>query len=68
MTTVVTTTGTGTPVASPTRAGAGALVRHGDLALQFDTGRNTLARLVAAGVKTDQLDAVFLTHYHSDHV
>ena len=38
MTTRVTLTGTGVPHPAPGRAGAGTLVRSGDLALQFDAG------------------------------
>ena len=68
MATTVTITGSGTPVPSADRAGPGVLVEVGDLALQFDAGRNTLARLVAAGVAPGDLDAVFVTHYHSDHL
>src|SRR5947209_6692138 len=56
-------------------AGAGTLVRYGDDAsncstviLQFDAGRGTALRLSQAGVDVAQLDAIFLTHVHSDHV
>lgn len=66
--TTVTLTGTGVPHPSPGRAGAGVLVRHGDVALQFDAGRGTVLRLAEAGCGPHQLDAVFLTHVHSDHV
>ena len=68
MTTTTTITGTGTPVPSADRAGPGVLVEVDGLALQFDAGRNTLARLVAAGVSPGDLDAVFVTHYHCDHL
>lgn len=68
MTTTTTITGTGTPVPSPDRAGPGVLVEVDGLALQFDAGRNTLARLAAAGVSPRDLDAVFVTHYHCDHL
>jgi ribonuclease Z len=72
MATRVTITGTGTPVFNAHRAGPGALVQvdvDGDvISMQFDAGRSTLARLVAAGVSLYDLDAVFLTHYHSDHL
>lgn len=40
----------------------------GDLALQFDVGRSTVQRLAGAGLWPTDLDAVFLTHHHSDHV
>ncbi len=66
--TTVTLTGTGVPHPSPGRAGAGVLVRHGDVALQFDAGRGTVLRLAEAGTAPHELDAVFLTHVHSDHV
>ena len=67
-TTLVTVTGTGTPLAAADRAGPGVLVRRGDLHLQFDAGRATVTRLMGAGSSPAQLAAVFLTHYHSDHV
>jgi ribonuclease Z len=66
--TTITLTGTGVPHPSPGRAGAGVLVRRGDVALQFDAGRATMLRLTDAGCAPHQLDAVFLTHVHSDHV
>ena len=66
--TTVTLTGTGVPHPSPGRAGAGVLVRHGDVALQFDAGRSTVLRLAEAGCGVHELDAVFITHAHSDHV
>ena len=55
-------------------AGAGTLVRVGtvenncsDIFLQFDTGRGTSTRLAELDVALTQLDAVFITHLHSDH-
>lgn len=71
--TTVTITGTGCPMLDPNRAGPGVLVTVVDedsntLNLQFDTGRNTVPRLSALGVEPRDLDAVFLTHYHSDHL
>jgi ribonuclease Z len=47
--TTITLTGTGVPHPSPGRAGAGVLVRHDDVALQFDAGRATVLRLTEAG-------------------
>ena len=58
----VTLTGTGVPHPSPGRAGAGTLVRYGDVALQFDAGRGTALRLAEAGVGVTALTAVFVTH------
>lgn len=68
MTTTVTLTGTGVPHVAPGRAGAGALVRCDGLSLQFDAGRATVLRLAEAGVHCSDLDAVLLTHLHSDHL
>ncbi|HEX2383505.1 MAG TPA: MBL fold metallo-hydrolase [Acidimicrobiales bacterium] len=68
MTTEVILTGTGVPHPRPGRAGAGALVRHGEVALQFDAGRATVLRLMEAGTPPHALTAVFLTRVHSDHV
>jgi ribonuclease Z len=67
-TTTVTLTGTGVPHPSPGRAGPGVLVRHGETALQFDAGRGTMLRLTEAGTAAHQLDALFITHVHSDHL
>ena len=66
--TKVTITGTGMPPVEAGRAGPGVLVQHGDLALQFDAGRATSLRLAEVGIKPSDLDAVFITHHHSDHV
>ncbi len=72
---IVTLTGvqSGPPIFNG-QAGAGTLVRYGDDAdncsavrLQFDTGRGTNQRLSQLGVTAGQLNAIFLTHMHSDH-
>lgn len=68
MKTELVVTGTGFPMPDANRAGPGALVRRGDVTLQFDAGRSTVQRLTAAGVKTPQLTAFFATHHHSDHL
>lgn len=61
-------TGTGFPMPDANRAGPGALIRRGDITLQFDAGRSTVQRLTAAGVRTPALSAFFATHHHSDHL
>lgn len=61
-------TGTGFPMPDANRAGPGALVRRGDVTLQFDAGRSTVQRLVGAGARTEELTAFFATHHHSDHL
>ena len=64
----VTLTGTGVPHAAPGRAGAGVLVQYKDISLQFDAGRATVLRMIEAGVTPTNLTALFITHFHSDHV
>lgn len=71
----VTLTGTqGGPPVFMGQAGAGTLVQFGDdskgcnfVNLQFDTGRGTTQRLSQSGVAVGKLNAIFLTHMHSDH-
>ncbi len=64
----ITITGTGCPIPDPLRAGPGVLVQFGELAMQFDVGRSTVQRLAGAGLWPGELNAVFLTHHHSDHM
>lgn len=66
--TEVIVTGTGTPAPDPNRAGPGVLVRHGNIALQFDGGRATVMRLSSAKTTCAELTALFVTHHHSDHM
>ena len=74
MATTVTVTGTGTPIPTPDRAGPGVLVAWepsdgGDpVRIQVDAGRGTVMRLLGAGTSPGGLDAVLLTHHHSDHL
>ncbi len=65
---IVTLLGTGTPALKPHRYGAANLVQAGGLNLLIDAGRGASIRLNQAGVTPGEVDAVFLTHFHSDHV
>jgi len=68
MTIEVVLLGTGNPLPDRDRAGAATLVRAGGLTLLVDAGRAVCMRLAAAGVLPFMLDAVLLTHLHSDHI
>lgn len=71
----VTLTGTqGGPPVFNGQAGSGTLVQYGDdenncnaVNLQFDTGRGTTQQLSKAKTPVGKLQAIFLTHMHSDH-
>jgi ribonuclease Z len=68
MTIEVVLLGTGNPLPDRDRAGAATLVRAGGRSLLVDAGRGVCMRMVAAGVLPLMLDAVLLTHLHSDHI
>ena len=65
---VVTLLGTGDPIPSATRNGPAILVQAGGLKLMFDAGRGNTVRLRQVGLWPGQIDAVFITHFHSDHL
>lgn len=63
----VTLLGTGTPIPDPDRFGPSTLVEAGNQKLLFDAGRGVPIRLRQIKVPMGKIDALFLTHYHSDH-
>ena len=63
----VITTGTGAPLPDPGRAGPQAVVVAGDQILVFDAGPGSTHKLELI-MDASSVDALFLTHYHSDHI
>jgi len=64
----VTLLGTGAPVPSIERFGPSILVEAGGQKLLFDCGRGAAQRLWQLKIPLGQVDALFLTHLHSDHI
>ena len=64
----ITLLGTGCPVVHTERYGPAQLVRHGGHTVLVDCGSGVTQRLLAAGISGRELDAVLLTHLHSDHL
>ena len=63
----VTLLGTGGPRPRPDRFGPSTLIEAGKQKLLIDAGRGATIRLYELGVSLGTIDALLLTHYHSDH-
>jgi ribonuclease Z len=63
----VTLLGTGTPKPQADRFGPSTLIEAGGQKLLIDAGRGATIRLSQLGVPLGGIDALLLTHYHSDH-
>jgi ribonuclease Z len=64
----VTLLGTGAPPPVMNRFGPSILVEAGNQKFLFDAGRGALQRLAQMRIRWQDVDGVFLTHLHSDHV
>jgi ribonuclease Z len=64
----ITMLGTGTPFPTADRFGSAILVEAAGKRLLFDCGRGAVIRLTQAGVSPSEINGLFLTHLHSDHV
>ncbi len=60
--------GTGYPRPDADRAGPSTAVVLGEKLFVVDTGRGVMMRMTAAHLPAENLQAVFLTHLHSDHI
>ena len=63
----VTILGSGTCVPSIRRSSASILVRCNDKLLLLDIGSGTLRRLAETGTSINDIDLIFLSHFHPDH-
>lgn len=64
----VVTTGTGSAMPDPDRAGASAVVTVNGKILLFDFGRGVMESMIRAGISPLNVDYGFLTHHHFDHI
>ncbi len=64
----VTLLGTGSPAPVMRRFGPGVLVQAGGRNLLIDSGRGVTQRLMQLGLKLGEIDTLFITHLHSDHI
>ncbi|MDH3230612.1 MAG: MBL fold metallo-hydrolase [Alphaproteobacteria bacterium] len=65
---LLTLLGTGCPIVSADRYGPAQVVRHEDMTVLVDCGSGVTQRLVQAGLRGRDIDAVLFTHLHSDHI
>jgi ribonuclease Z len=64
----ITLLGTGTPFPNAERFGPAILVEAGSKKLLFDCGRGIVIRLAQAKVNPEEIEGIYLTHLHADHV
>jgi ribonuclease Z len=60
--------GTGSPFPDPTRAGPCSAIIAGDRLFIVDTGEASARNLGYMGIPAARIEAIFLTHFHSDHI
>ena len=64
----VITTGTGAPMPDKNRTGSQTVIVAGEQVLVFDAGPGSTLKLELSPVDVGAVDALFITHFHSDHI
>lgn len=62
------TTGTGAPMPDKNRTGSQTVVVAGKQIMVFDAGPGSTLKLELSPVDVGAVDALFITHFHSDHI
>ncbi len=60
--------GTGSPLPDADRAGPSVMVIAGEKHFVVDAGVGATENIALSGISPGLIDAVFITHYHSDHI
>lgn len=60
--------GAGNPLPDPKRSGPCAAVMAGETIIIVDAGSSAARNLAMFGIRADQVDAILITHFHSDHM
>lgn len=60
--------GAGGPMPDPQRSGPCTVVVAGSHVFVVDAGPGSVGNLMRSGIPVGQVEAVFLTHFHSDHI
>jgi ribonuclease BN (tRNA processing enzyme) len=68
MNTQLTILGSGTCNLAADKAAASVMIEHGGLRVVYDFGRGTSIRLTELGLHQDDVEHIFLSHFHPDHV
>lgn len=64
----ITLLGTGTPTLDRNRKGSSLLIEVGNEKLLFDAGRCFTTQLLNAGIGPQNINSIFITHHHFDHI
>ena len=64
----ITLLGTGTPTLDQNRKGSSLVIEVGNEKLLFDAGRCVTTQLLNAGIQPQDVNLIFITHHHFDHI